>query len=120
MPTSALRILAVDDEPLILMTLVDMLEDLGHAAVPAPSGKIALERLKSQPFDVLLTDQSMPHMSGDQLIAQAKDMSPDLGVILATGYSETPQSLETSVVKLSKPYSDTALASALAQVRQGA
>ena len=116
MTTAALRVLAVDDEPLILMTLVDMLEDLGHTAVSASSGKEALERLATQPFDVLLTDQSMPLMSGDQLIARAMAIDPSLAFILATGYSETPAALSASVVKLSKPYSDGSLAAALKQV----
>ena len=118
MGSVSLQILAVDDEPLILMTLVDMLEDLGHDTKSAFTGKQALDQLKSQRFDVLLTDQSMPQMTGDQLIAQALEINPSIHVILATGYSEPPPGLRSNVVKLTKPFTEHSLVAALAQVMQ--
>lgn len=116
MMSHRLRVLAVDDEPLILMNLEDMLKDLGHAAVIASSGKAALDQLRTGSFDILLTDQSMPKMTGTQLIREATDICPSLGVILATGYMERPGELDESVVRLMKPFSEGELASALQKV----
>ena len=57
------RVLAVDDDRLVLFNTVAMLEDLGHVAVEAGSGAEALELLRGQDFDLVITDQSMPKMT---------------------------------------------------------
>jgi CheY-like chemotaxis protein len=111
-----LRVLAVDDEPLLAMTLADMIEDLGHRASSVTSGRDALQQMKADVFDVLITDHSMPHMGGTELIAEARGMCPAIKVILATGRSEIPEELGNSVILLSKPFSETDLAKALHEV----
>ena len=56
----------------------------------AGSGREALERLGERKFDLLVTDHAMPHMTGAQLVAQARTLCPEIAVILATGYAELP------------------------------
>jgi CheY-like chemotaxis protein len=113
-----MKVLAVDDEPLILMNLVDMLEDLGHEAVSAGSGQSAIAEMDKRPFDLLVTDQTMPNMTGADLIRQAREKFPGIGVILATGHAEIPEEAGGGVVRLGKPFSPEDLERALNAARQ--
>ena len=65
----ALVVVAVDDDALVLLNTVAMLEDLGHTAFAAYSGKEALEilRREGKDVDLIITDQAMPQMTGTQL-----------------------------------------------------
>jgi len=103
--TNTAKILVVDDDPLIAMSTVDMLEDLGHTVIRANSGKRALEMLESEPaFDVLMTDHAMPGMTGLELAEIARRKWPNLRVLLATGYADLPNHEKTNLPRLSKPY----------------
>jgi CheY-like chemotaxis protein len=115
--SQSLKVLAVDDEPLILMNLVDMLEDLGHEAVSAGSAQSAMAEMEKSAFDLLVTDQSMPNMTGSDLIRQAREKFPQIAVILATGYTDLPEEPEGNVVRLGKPFSSEDLARALQAIR---
>ncbi|MBP0438671.1 PAS domain-containing hybrid sensor histidine kinase/response regulator [Tianweitania sediminis] len=98
-------ILTVDDDPLIAMSTVDMLEDLGHEVIEANSAAQALEIIKSgRRIDVLMTDFSMPKMNGAQLAEAALQIVPDLRILLATGYAELPPGYSLDLPRLSKPY----------------
>lgn len=100
-----LRVLVVDDEPLIAMSITFMLEDLGHQAVSASSGKEALDLLgEDAPFDLLITDQLMPDMSGTELARQVMGRHADLTVFLSTGYSDLEGAIDRSLPRLQKPY----------------
>jgi CheY-like chemotaxis protein len=101
----SLRILFVDDDALISMSSVDMLEDLGHAVTPAYSGAQALELLRAgQEFDLLITDFSMPKMTGGDLALAVRALYPDLPILLATGYAELPSNHDLRLPRLAKPY----------------
>jgi PAS domain S-box-containing protein len=63
-----MRVLAVDDDRLVLFNTTAMLEDLGHEVVEAGSGDEALTRLEKSRFDLVITDQAMPRMTGLQLL----------------------------------------------------
>jgi PAS domain S-box-containing protein len=108
-----LRVLAVDDDPLVLFNTVAMLEDLGHTAVEAPSASEALKHLRERSFDLVITDQAMPKMTGMQLIEAMKAEWPDLPAVLATGYAELPGGAGTDLLKLSKPFTEQDLQSVL-------
>ena len=98
-------ILLVDDDPLIAMSVSDMLEDLGHRVLEANSGKRALEILEAEPdVDLLLTDHAMPGMTGTELAAIAQSRRPSLPVLLATGYADLPNNQKSTLPRLSKPY----------------
>ena len=110
-----LCILAVDDDGLVLANVCAMLEDLGHRVIAAGSGAKAIEAIQANPaIDVLLTDQAMPVMTGIQLIEAIRVRRPMLPAILATGYAELPQGAAASIGRLSKPFTQGALAEALA------
>ncbi|WP_137390549.1 hybrid sensor histidine kinase/response regulator [Rhodoligotrophos defluvii] len=114
---SALVILAVDDDGLVLMSTSAMLEDLGHEVIEAASGAEALETLRSNKrVDLVITDQVMPQMTGTQLAAAIRAEWPDLPVIIATGYAELPEDVAAVLPKLSKPFRQDDLSRIIAEV----
>jgi len=115
-PSPSLKILAVDDDGLVLFNTLAMLEDLGHVALEARSGPEALDILEKNPVDLVITDQAMPQMSGMQLIAAIKARWPHLPVILATGYAELPAGAAQGMPKLAKPFSEADLASTITKL----
>jgi CheY-like chemotaxis protein len=70
--TGSLSVLVVDDDPLVLSNTVAMLEDLGHRVTTASSADDAFGQLRTERFDLLLTDHAMPRMTGAQLIREAE------------------------------------------------
>lgn len=112
-----LRVLVVDDDVLVAMNTTAMLEDLGHEAVEVHSARQALETLEeADGFDLVITDQAMPQMTGSQLVSEARAKWPTLPVILATGYAELPEDADRTLMRLSKPFMQTDLERALKQV----
>jgi PAS domain S-box-containing protein len=112
----SLRILAVDDDGLVLFNTMSMLEDLGHRPLEANSAQQALDILQTETVDLLITDQAMPQMSGVQLIAAMRQQWPHVPAILATGYAELPADADKNLRKLGKPFSEADLAGAIAAV----
>nr|WKF60856.1 Sensor kinase CckA [Paraburkholderia busanensis] len=109
-------ILVVDDDPLIATSTSFLLEDLGHQVLEAASGAAALDVLRNgQRVDLLLTDYSMPRMTGLELAVAARELHPDLPVILATGYAELPEGAGISIPQLRKPYQQQQL---VAEIRK--
>ncbi len=103
--TRTATILVVDDDPLIAMSTVDMLEDLGHVVIEANSGEQALSILEGgQAIDLMVTDQAMPGMTGIQLAEIVRSKRPHLPVLLATGYTDLPSTELGNLPRLSKPY----------------
>ena len=111
-PTLAIRrILAVDDDSLILMSMADMLEDLGHDVVEASSGAQAIDLLLSdETIDLMITDFSMPKMNGAQLAEAARQIRSDLPILVATGYAELPAGQNLNLPRIGKPYTQEQLA----------
>ena len=109
----ALTVLAVDDDALVLFNTTAMLEDLGHTVVECHSGKDALAALAKGRFDLVITDQAMPHITGAQLVAEIRKTQPDLPVIVATGYAELPPGAVENVRVLNKPFTEHQLEAAL-------
>lgn len=111
------RILLVDDDVLIAMSSADMLSDLGHRVVEAHSGREALALIDGgATFDLLITDYSMPGMTGAELAKAARDRVPGLPILLASGYADLPSGVEMDVARLAKPYSQDQLASVLGKI----
>ena len=99
-----------------------MLESLGYEVVSESISNKALETFKSNPahFDLLMTDQSMPNMSGSELITEILKVRPDMPIVLCSGYS-TKVSKENYKDKstntyLGKPYSMKLLSEAVRKV----
>lgn len=87
-PIRALHILLVDDEPRVLAVTREMLRLNGHTVEIAIDGRDAMRRYEAGRFDIVITDRSMPEMSGDQLADVIKQISPDQRIIMMTGFGE--------------------------------
>jgi PAS domain S-box-containing protein len=92
LPGGRERILVVDDEPALASTVSRLLQKLGYRAEFRLSGAEALETIRNQvddnPFDLVITDMTMPQLTGADLARQLLDFKPDLAILIYTGYSE--------------------------------
>jgi PAS domain S-box-containing protein len=110
-------VLAVDDDPLVLMSTAAMLEDLGYRVFEANSGEEALDLLRREAaIELVITDQAMPGMTGTQLAAAIREERPSLPILLATGYAELPQGPEPALPLLGKPFGQESLARAIVDI----
>jgi PAS domain S-box-containing protein len=87
LPSGTEHILVVDDEPSLRLILGELFQDLGYQVTACSTGREALALLQRQPctIDLLITDQTMPGMTGSELADTAQDLLPDLPVILCSG-----------------------------------
>ncbi len=85
------RILLVDDEDIQVKTIKHLLERLGYRVTAATDGQVALALFRQDPraFDLIITDQTMPHLTGLELAKRILSVRPGVPVILCTGFSET-------------------------------
>jgi len=90
LPTGHGRVLVVDDEKSIVDMIMDMLDTLGYEAVPRYSSPDALEAFRARPesFDLVITDMTMPHLTGIDLARQILMIRPHIPIIRCTGFSE--------------------------------
>ncbi len=95
---STATVLVVDDELFACRSCQDILGKEGHAVEFALSGGEALELLDKKPFDLVLTDLKMPAMDGIELLGRIKKRSPNVPVIVITGYA----TVETAVDAMRK------------------
>ncbi|HTN71314.1 MAG TPA: response regulator, partial [Methylomirabilota bacterium] len=86
-PLSRLKILIVDDDAGICQSLSDLLEEEKCEIETASSGVVAMDCLKTRPFDLVLSDVVMPDMDGYQLYQAVKKEYPELPVILMTAFN---------------------------------
>lgn len=82
------RVLIVDDVEAMRLALEDCLRLQGYDVLSAASGEEALELLRSQRFDLLLTDQAMPGLSGIELAEVTARIHPDVPIVLLTGHTD--------------------------------
>ncbi len=119
------RILFVDDETTLADMAGEMLENLGYTVnvLSSSASALALFRQKPENFDLLITDLTMPGISGMDLASEVLSLSPDLPVILYTGYSATIDGEEARRVGirefLMKPLSMNVLAEAVRKTLDG-
>jgi signal transduction histidine kinase/CheY-like chemotaxis protein len=85
------HILLIDDEEQIIDIEQQILERLGYKVTPKTDSEAALEEFAALPdrFDLVITDMTMPKMTGDQLACKLMDIRPDIPVILCTGFNES-------------------------------
>jgi signal transduction histidine kinase len=119
-PNSPLRVLVVDDQPILCELVCEHLQDDFHTVETAFSGREALEKFRAASFDLVITDQVMAEMTGEQLALAIKDLNPEMPVILLTGYGresadKTAYSSAIDLV-LGKPMTRAALRHAFAKV----
>ena len=113
-----LRVLLVDDHEGVRQTTAALLRDLGHEVAEAGDGDQVLALLAGEGArcDLLVTDYAMPHLSGTEVIRQAREARPDLPAIIITGYAEADSIAKRpdDVEVLSKPFTAEQLSEALA------
>ena len=111
------RVLLVDDDAMVRFTTADMLGYLGHAVTEAGDATDALRLLTEYAFDVLVTDISLPDLSGDELAMRALSLQPGLRVIFATGYDALPEDSDhqalAGAMLLRKPYNQERIEEAM-------
>ena len=112
----SLKVLLADDEELVRVGTADMLADLGHRVVHVSSGAQAIAKLRKEAFDLLVTDFLMPGMSGMELAREARDLHPQLPVLLITGFADLAGSATIDVNRLAKPFRHNDLARAIAEI----
>jgi CheY-like chemotaxis protein len=114
-------ILIVEDDPLIAMTAADMIKDIGHDALEAPSGERALAILNSgEPIDLVMTDHAMPGMSGLDLAREARRLRPGIPILIATGYPDLPEARALDLRCVFKPYVQEQLDAEISELLAGA
>ncbi len=121
-PSGRERILLVDDEEVIVRMAKEMLERLGYEVVPCTGSMQAAELFRAAPneFDLVISDLTMPGMSGMELAKELKSLRPDLPFILCTGFSEaiTEQAVTEAGIEalLIKPIRRSTIAGAIRKV----
>jgi DNA-binding NtrC family response regulator len=87
MTGGSMRVLIVDDEPSMLLTLAANLELEGFDVDTAATGDEALEKFAERPFDIVMSDIRMPGMNGVELFRRVRALAPSLPVVLMTGFA---------------------------------
>ncbi len=102
------RILLAEDDNDMRRFLVKALQNAGHDVVAFDNGRSAYERLREEPFTLLLTDIVMPEMDGIELARRSTELDPDLKVMFITGFAAVALNPDSKAPKnakvLSKPF----------------
>lgn len=116
----ALRVICVDDEPIVLRWLVHTLERAGHTVKPFsdPIEAAAYLRVHASDVDCVISDETMPELSGTQLASQLEKAAPGLPVLLVSGYPAARTDAVSANVRrrLQKPLRGPALLEAVLAV----
>ncbi len=88
------KLLVVDDEPNIRRILQVAFEKAGYEVFPADDAYSALEALAEQPFECVLTDVTMPGMTGYELLRAVKERRPESAVVIMTAFGTIPQAIQ--------------------------
>jgi CheY-like chemotaxis protein len=119
-PSRSLRILVVDDQDIIRELMMEMLSSEGHTAQSVSGAADALVELDRAAYDVVISDLSMPDMTGTQLAAEIRSRGKDIPFILLTGFGDEMKAQgdmppEVDLV-LGKPLTTSTLRAALLSV----
>lgn len=111
------RILLVDDDAALRRILQFKLTQCGYEVTPAANGEEAISLIRSNRFDLVLSDMKMPKLTGIELLEQAKRLQPDIHVILMTAFAAVPQAVQAVKLGafdyLTKPFEDEQLFTAI-------
>jgi DNA-binding NtrC family response regulator len=92
--SNGINVLMVDDELVVLEAFVDILEDEGYTMFTADSGDKAVQTLRANAIDIVVTDINMPGMDGLELLSIIRETDSDIPVIMATAYSSIESTVE--------------------------
>lgn len=114
------NILVLDDEKVILESVSRILEDEEYRVATCQRGQEAIEALKKQRFDILITDLKMPGMDGLQAMETVLGIDPDLSIIMFTAYSTVDSAVQAmkmgAVDYIRKPFTPDQLSELVAKV----
>ncbi|WP_316979634.1 PAS domain S-box protein [Shumkonia mesophila] len=98
------RILLVDDERMVLQSIGTYLEHFGYKveALTSPAAALAVFQSMADQFDIVVTDQVMPNMTGDVLARKLRELRPDIPIILCTGYAPPASALAHKAVGINE------------------
>jgi signal transduction histidine kinase len=113
------RVLVVDDEPMVRTVTAKLLRLRGHTVEEADGGPEALGLLEHAPFDVLVTDLSMPEMSGRELAFRVRQHRPGIPIILLTGDTDAHEGNEHIDAVVQKPFKLDALEEVIQRLLTG-
>jgi DNA-binding NtrC family response regulator len=104
-----MEILLVEDSPEVSLITVEYLQELGHQAVAVVDAELALEQVAQRAFDAVMTDVSLPGMSGIELAKELTKRYPKLPVVISSGYGSLNVEFlmgnaQSYVMVLPKPY----------------
>ena len=120
-PPAPQRMLLVEDNADLLDLTLMMLEELGHEATGVTTAEEALALLEKEAYAMLVTDLTLPKMSGIELVALVRSRYPQMSVVVASGYGRSPALDGDDVRYLKKPYQLTDLQQVIEQgLRQNA
>jgi two-component system, cell cycle response regulator CpdR len=106
-PTAMHKILLAEDDNDMRRFLVKALENAGFQVSPHDNGMSAYQRLREEPFEMLLTDIVMPEMDGIELARRASELDPDIKIMFITGFAAVALNSDSEAPKnakvLSKP-----------------
>lgn len=110
------RVLLVDDDEAVLATERRLLETLGFEVHACSDARAALAAFTTHPedYDLLITDQTMPHMMGSALVRRVRAVNPTLPVFIATGMGSTLSGLDCNILR--KPFSLAELTATFAEL----
>jgi signal transduction histidine kinase/CheY-like chemotaxis protein len=111
------RILVVEDDDEVRTSIAETLQALGHYVTQAADGAVALAQLEREQPDLMITDYLMPGMTGAELMRKARQVFPDMPMIIATGYADM-RAIEGSIgsdILLRKPFQLADLEASIAQ-----
>lgn len=107
------RILVIEDNPMVVKSLEFKLKKDGFDVVTSPDGRDGLEKIKSESFDLILTDLMLPFNSGTQIIEEAKKLVPNVPIIVLS--TSTQEAIITNAFSMgvsdfmTKPFSPNEL-----------
>jgi CheY-like chemotaxis protein len=111
---SGLCVLLVEDNPQVREFADGLLADLGCKVISSESGEQALQQLRANSIDLVLSDVVMPGMSGVELARHIREEQPGMPVLLATGYSDELLQRGSEFAVLGKPFGAADLSKAMA------
>src|SRR3712207_6125530 len=89
------RVLVVDDEEPIRLTMSDLLRRRGYEVITAENGEAALALIHQRPFDLLLLDLKMPGLSGIEVAKRARERQPEAAIIILTGHGSLDSAIDS-------------------------
>ena len=98
------RVLVVDDEDMVLRVVDRLLTLRGHTVISVTSAIAALNELEHREFDIIISDQGMPEMSGRELAHKVRGRYPSLPVVLLTGDTDLEVNENEIARVISKPF----------------